>query len=85
MAVLNSRDVMMLAMAAQMMRNSARTMDGAHLSLEDVRREALEFIGGNTDTTKSQAAPMGQFERLDTMEKNVNTLIDAALSRKLTT
>lgn len=83
MAVLNSRDVMVLAMAAQMMRQSARTMDGAHLSLEDTRREALEFIGGESDTTKSQAAPLGLLERLDNMESNVNTLIDAAVSRKL--
>lgn len=79
MAELSNTELFDLAGAAEAIRSAARTMEFSKYTMDDVRKQALEYIGGGVP--EDSASPLGRLDILDLLEKRVNDIVVAAKKR----
>lgn len=84
MAELTNTDIKTLFLASVEIRRSSRTMDFAQATLEDIRKQAIEFIGGTSKPVTEfgdSTLPLGKLDKLKLLEDKVNQTIDNVIKR----
>ena len=79
MAELTNEDLFDIFTASQAMRESARSVEFAQLTLETVKEEALEYIGGDGG---KDGKPPGKLEQLEILKTRMSDLVKNAKSRE---
>lgn len=83
MPALNNSEIIDLFAGVQSLRRSSRTMEFSQITLEQVRSEALDALGGGR--IKDSIDPLGKIDRLNLLEQRVTDMLAAVRARHLKT
>jgi len=87
MPILTQSEVFDIFAAAQAVRTAQKNVEAAKITLEDVRKEAIDFIGGDQvdnagePIDRSSAKPLGRLDKLLILRRVTQDSIDAARTR----